>query len=199
MYTELRSLGASVRTSVRLSSSGCRGGGGRSENAPDGRARSAGVSRNWSVLYVSYLGVTLAEGVYKLYVVYRRQRKRSREVLGTKGRGGGRTTGTAATTSDVGNCCCSRYPYDSAANQRIRSSGSRRLSACPPEAEAIRFRRFPRRRRARSQPAQRLTNRRRLSATRAEFRAVSSIAFTVSLSPPFSPSSDVPNPNYVDA
>lgn len=40
----------------------------------DGRARSAGVSRNWSVLYVSYLGVTLAEGVYKLYVVYRRQR-----------------------------------------------------------------------------------------------------------------------------
>lgn len=47
---------------------------------PDGQARSAGVSRNWSVLYVSYLEVTFAEGVYKLYVVYRRQRS---EILGT--------------------------------------------------------------------------------------------------------------------
>lgn len=51
----------------------------------DGRARSAGVSRNWSVLYVSYLEVTLAEGVYKLYVVYCRQEQRQRSgILGTE-------------------------------------------------------------------------------------------------------------------
>lgn len=54
---------------------------------PDGRARSAGVSRNWSVLYVSYLEVTLAEGVYKLYVVYRRQS--SEEMRDSRGRGDG--------------------------------------------------------------------------------------------------------------
>ena len=57
----------------------------------------------------------------------------------------GRET-TATTTSDVGSCCCYRRfirtlarPINESAPQRL----SRRLSACPPEAEAIRFRRFP--------------------------------------------------------
>lgn len=104
----------------------------------DGRARSAGVSRNWSVLYVSYLEVTIVEGVYKLYVVYRRQR--SERFSGRVGGTGGR--GTTVATRRKLLLLPPVYPYDSAANQRIRSSGSRRLSACPPEAEAIRFRRF---------------------------------------------------------
>jgi len=75
------------------------------------------------------------------------------------------------------------YPYDSAANQRIRSSGSLstvvRLSA---RSGSHPFPSVSQRRRARSQPAQRLTNRQRLSATRAAFRAVvSSIALPLPL------------------
>lgn len=73
-------MDAFVRSSVRDA--------GRREGLKtlDGRARNAGVSRNWSVLYVSYLEVTLAEGVYKLYVVYRRQEKRQRSgIFGTEG------------------------------------------------------------------------------------------------------------------
>jgi hypothetical protein len=57
--------------------------------------------------------------------------------------------GTAdATTCDIGNCCCYRRfirtmarPINESAPQAL--SLSRRLSACLPEAEAIRFRRFP--------------------------------------------------------
>jgi len=67
------------------------------------------------------------------------------------------------------------YPYDGAANQRIRSSGSLSLSTVVRLSARSGSHPFPsvsQRRRARSQPAQRLTNRRRLSATRAAFRAV---------------------------
>lgn len=92
----------------------------------DRRARSAGVSRNWSVLYVSYLEVTLAEGVYKLYVVYRRQE----EVRDS--RCGCEVEGRWATASQLRRKLLllpSVYPCDSAANQRISSSGS--LDGCP--------------------------------------------------------------------
>lgn len=133
----------------------------------DGRARSAGVSRNWSVLYVSYLEVTLAEGVYKLYVVYRRQEERD-------SRYGSGVEGPTAATSDVGSCCCYRQfirtiarPINESAPQAL--STVVRLSA---RSGSHPFPSVSQQRCARSQPTQRLTNRWRLSATRAEFRKV---------------------------
>jgi len=104
-----------------------------------------------------------------------------------EGGGQGRRGTTAATRRKL-LLLLSVYPYDSAANQRIRSSGSRRLSACPPEAEAIRFRRFHNRGARGVSQRQRLTNRWRLSATRAEFREIVSplYSLSLSLSPPFS-------------
>lgn len=146
----------------------------------DGRVRSAGVSRNWSVLYVSYLEVTLAEGVYKLYVVYRRQEERQRSgILGAVA--GSRDDGC----NNVGSCCCYRRfirtiarPINESAPQAL--STVVRLSA---RSGSHPFPSVSQQRRARSQPTQRLTNRRRLSATRAEFReVVFSILYRISLS-----------------
>lgn len=101
----------------------------RFENAPDGRARSAGVSRNWSVLYVSYLEVTFAEGVYKLYVVYRRQRS---EILGTWGGrgGGGNGEGEGRRLQLGGNCCCYRRFIRTIARP-INESAPQALDGCP--------------------------------------------------------------------
>lgn len=91
---------------------------------PDGRARSAGVSRNWSVLYVSYLEVTFAEGVYKLYVVYRRQRS---EILGTWG---GNGEGEGRRLQLEGNCCCYRRFIRTIARP-INESAPQALDGCP--------------------------------------------------------------------
>lgn len=117
----------------------------------DGRARSAGVSRNWSVLYVSYLEVTLAEGVYKLYVVYRRQEERQRSgILGTEA--GSRDDGC----NNVGSCCCYRRfirtiarPINKSAPQAL--STVVRLSA---RSGSHPFPSVSQQRRARSQPTQ---------------------------------------------
>jgi len=96
----------------------------------------------------------------------------------------GRET-TATTTSDVGSCCCYRRfirtiarPINESAPQAL--STVVRLSA---RSGSHPFPSVSQQRRARSQPTQRLTNRRRLSATRAEFReVVSSILSIVSIS-----------------
>jgi len=153
----------------------------------DGRARNAGVSRNWSVLYVSYLEVTLAEGVYKLYVVYRRQEKRQRSgIFGAEA--GSRDDGCNNQRCRKLLLLPSVYPYDSTANQRISSSGSLstvvRLSAW---SGSHPFPSVSQQQRARSQPTQRLTNRWRLSATRVEFRkVVFSILYRLFPPPPLS-------------
>lgn len=111
---------------------------------------------------------------------------------------------TDATTNDVGNCCCycRVYPYDSAANQRIRSSGS--LDGCPP----VRPKRkpsvsvgFPATVREESASAALdespafIRDARRIPSGR-RFLYRSSLSFSFSLSrPPWRCS----NPNYVDA
>lgn len=169
--------------------------GGRSENAWQAGAKRRCQPKLERLVRVLFGSHPRGRGIQTVCSISPSRGERQRSgIFGTEA---GSRDDLAATTSNVGSCCCYRQfirtiarPINESAPQAL--STVVRLSA---RSGSHPFPSVSRQRRARSQPTQRLTNRQRLSATRAEFRkVVFSILYSLSFLP-FSGSPPCPPPS----